>query len=313
MDVKVKRGRRVLTNKFIASVFDKASNNSIYDEYMRQEYKKVYSRLMFCVSVFHLFKNQENDFRISGLQCRDRFCSVCASIRAGKFSHKVSSLFHKFHNPHFLTITFGQRKKDLALSARDFRRCFLNFRQLKKGWWKKYVLGGFSSFEATFVENEGWHLHQHMIIDLKDGVKAVNTKGDEYQYVTEIKKELEKDLEKVGLGVISDIKPCDGSAVEELCKYIVKFTEFESEQAVIEAYRLKGFRQIQSFGIFYGQMKDIDLDVKTHEWRFVGKLFDYLKDSWSGLSPPSLDVVELTERALQLGIISKIQFKGVTV
>ncbi len=310
MSVFLKQGRRELTNKYIASVFYDAANDFQYEEYDRQEYKKVYNRLMFCVSAFYLHQNSKNEFRISGLQCRDRFCSICASIRAGKFAHKVGKLFSEFKNPHFLTITFGQRQPDLIASTKDFKRQFLNFRQLKKGWWKTNVLGGFSSFEATFVENQGWHLHYHMIVDIKPGVRIVNTTGDQFQYVTLEKKALEADLQKVGLGTISDIKPCNGSSVDELCKYIVKFTEFESRQAVLEAYRLKGFRQIQSFGTFYGRIKDADIEQKTHEWRFIGKFKDFLKMSWSGLSPPGQDIIDLTTRAMQLGIVGELKLQG---
>lgn len=296
-----------MTNNYIASVFLDASNDFYYDDYLRQEYKKVYDRLMFCVSAFHLHQNTSNEYRISGLQCRDRFCSICASIRAGKFAHKVSSIFSEFRNPHFLTLTFGQRQSDLVAATKDLKRKFLNFRKLKKGWWKTYVVGGFSSFEATYVGGEGWHLHYHMIIDVRPGVRLVNTTGDEFRYVTPEKKALESDLQKVGLGTISDIKPCNSTAVEELCKYIVKFTEFESKQAVLEAHRLKGFRQIQSFGSFYGRIKDADIEQKTHEWRFVGKLRDVLRDAWSGLSPPGQDIIDLTARAMQLGIVGNVK------
>lgn len=317
----LKQGRRVITNNYIATVFKDASEDFSYEELKRLEYKKVYDRLMFCVSAFHLHQNSKNDYRISGLQCRDRFCSICASIRAGKFSHKVSKLFDDFKNPHFLTVTFGKRQSDLIASTKDFKRQFLNFRQLKNrvpgttnkytpGWWKTYVIGGFSSFEATYVESQGWHLHMHMIVDIKPGHRIVNTTGQQYQYVTPEKKALEVDLQKVGLGIICDIKPCNGSAVDELCKYIVKFTEFQSKQAVLEAYDLKGFRQIQSFGTFYGRIKDADIEEKTNEWRFVGKLKDVLKSAWSGLSPPGQDLIDLTGRAMQLGIIGRVQLKG---
>ncbi|GEM_PF-6061170 len=318
--ITLKRGKRILTNEFVANVFYNAAKNHCSNFFcvsspLWTDYQKMYSKLMFCISVFSLYKNQHDAFKISGLKCYSRYCSICASIRAGRFSYKVSSIFHLFKNPHFLTITYGQRQQDLLKSSKDFRRRFLNFRQLKpvsNNWWNKYIFGGFSSFEATFVEGEGWHLHQHFIVDVRpENLKILNTQGDQFQYVTPEKQELEKALEKVGLGTVSDIKPCDSSSVDELCKYIVKFTEFQSERAVLEAYRLKGFRQVQSFGSMYGRIKDSDLETKTHQWRFVGKLQDFLKNAWSGLSPPTSEIMEVTQRALQLGIISNIGFSKI--
>lgn len=314
MAVQVKQGRRVITNQYIASIFLDAAKSRVYSFIQQEEFQKMHAKLMFCVSVLTLYQNNEGAFRISGLRCKDRFCSICASIRAGKFAYKVSKVFPHFKNPHFLTLTYGQRQEDLITSSKNFKRKLLNLRQYKNGWWKKYVIGGFGSFEATFKNGEGWHLHQHFIIDVKpDTLKIWNTQLDgQFEYVTEVKKELEKTLEVVGLGSISDIKPCDSSSVDELCKYIVKFTEFNDKQAVLEAYQLKGFRQIQSFGSMYGQITDKDLETKTHTWRFVDTLKDFLRTHWSGLAPPSFAVQEATSLALRLGVISQIQFKEIT-
>lgn len=314
MTVKIKQGKRVITNQYIASIFLEASKDSMYDFIKQGEFQKMHAKLMFCVSVLTLYQNDERAFRISGLRCTDRFCSICASIRAGKFAHKVSTIFLKFKNPHFLTLTYGQRQQDLLTSSKDFKRRLLNLRQYKRGWWKKYVTGGFGSFEATFVKGEGWHLHQHFIVDIQPAdLKIWNTQdGGQYQIVTDIKKELEETLVTVGLGTVSDIQPCDENAISELCKYIVKFTEFNDKQAVLEAYQLKGFRQIQSFGSMYGCVKDQDLETKTHKWRFVDTLKDFIKNNWSGLSPPALEVQEATNLALRLGVISQIQFKEIT-
>lgn len=314
MAVQIKQGKRVLTNQYIASIFLEAAKDTFYNSVQQGEFQKMHAKLMFCVSVLTLYQNDEGAFRISGLRCKDRFCSICASIRAGKFAYKVSTLFSKFKNPHFLTLTYGQRQQDLLTASKDFKRRLLNLRQYKKGWWKKYIVGGFGSFEATFVKGEGWHLHQHFIIDIKPpDLKIWNTRDDgQYQIVTDVKQELERTLEIVGLGTISDIKPCDDSAIGELCKYIVKFTEFNDRQAVLEAYQLKGFRQIQSFGSMYGLIHDKDLETKIHIWRFVDTLKDFIKNNWSGLSPPSLKIQEATNLALRLGVISQIQFKEIT-
>lgn len=309
---------RTRTNYFVASVFRAASENHIYDEHLRKEYRKLSDYLMFCVSAFNLFQNPNNQYKIAGMQCRHRLCSVCASIRAGKYANKVAAMFHLFKNPHFITITYGQRQQSLAVAAKDMQRRFVNLRGLKDRvpgtknrytprWWRTYVRGGIASLEATYREGEGWHVHYHILVDIVPGVTAVNTTGDQYQYVTPLKQALEADLQTVGLGTICDIRPCDVTSARELSKYIVKFVEIDSPQAILDAHGLKGFRQIQPFGTMFGKLKDEDLDQKTHEWRFLGRLRDVLRDAWSGLSPPGQDIIDLTTRAMQMGIIGKVQ------
>ena len=93
-----------------------------------------------------------------------------------------------------------------------------------KTWFKKYIAGGVEHIEVAKDRKRGWHIHSHILVDLKVARKVENMKEVGHSKVLDpIKKELEISLEKCGLGTISYIGTCKeraSASIYEPCSLV---------------------------------------------------------------------------------------------
>lgn len=95
------------------------------------------------------------------ITCDCRLCPDCASRRGARLIEEHSDILNGLHYPKMLGLTFlsvAHLDKAYIKWARD---CFTKLRRRKvmTGCW-----GGIYSFEATYTEGAGWHLHIHSLI-----------------------------------------------------------------------------------------------------------------------------------------------------
>ena len=193
------------------------------------------------------------------LRCKDRACPVCNSYRASILSRKVEKLGKDMQNPHLLTITANELNRDNLKTA--FQSYKDSVRMLKREvtWWKKYIRGGVEHIEVTYKEGTGWYVHSHMLVDLAVDRKVENMQLTENGYFLDpLKKDLEHVLLKVGLGIISDIRPVTEGYGKEISKYSMKFgldiDEARLKEIIVD---MKGKRMVSRFGNCYG-LKDLE-------------------------------------------------------
>jgi hypothetical protein len=206
-------------------------------------------------------------FYVSGIRCHDRVCPVCNAFRAGKLAKKVDGLMEKMNNPHFLTLTFGERVNTAVLnnSLNEFTEKLKKLRRTK--WWNESILGGIFFNEVTFKKGIGWHIHSHMIVDLKTDKKIFNLQGGYGDVsVTDFKKKLELTCVKEGLGRISSINPCQIGTGRELSKYFYKVgLDFDRENNEAIAEMIIAFKNRRIYGTF-GNCRNIKAqDVEDEE------------------------------------------------
>jgi len=215
-------------------------------------------RMGICGNTINVLTKQEEGYESvlfrPELRCKDRVCPVCNSYRASVLARKVEKLGQEMINPHMLTITANSHNRfDLKVAFKDFKDSMKKLKR-DKSWFKKYIKGGIDHIEVVFNKKTGWHVHSHMIVDLKILRNVYNTVNVDGGYDVDIvKKELEVVLERVGLGVISDIRPVTEGYGKEISKYCTKFAlDIEDERLKEVIINLKGKRMVSKFGSCYG-------------------------------------------------------------
>ena len=215
-------------------------------------------RMGICGNTINILRKQENGYESvlfkPELRCKDRLCPVCNSFRASILARKVEKSGKEMINPHMLTITASlENRFDLKVAFKNFKDSMKKLKR-DKSWFKKYIHGGIDHIEVVFNKKTGWHIHSHMIVDLKISRNVYNTVNLPNGYDVDIvKKELEVVLERVGLGVISDIRPVTEGYGKEISKYCAKFAlDIDDERLKEIIIALKGKRMISRFGSCYG-------------------------------------------------------------
>lgn len=98
-------------------------------------------------------------------RCKLRFCPVCGQIRRDIMLESYYDVFNTMKNPYMLTLTvpdlFSMSKKDI----KELTESFTKIRRAKV--WEKSIIGGLSSLEITYTNNEKWHPHLHILLDIK--------------------------------------------------------------------------------------------------------------------------------------------------
>ncbi len=221
-------------------------------------------RIGMCGNTINILRKQENGYESilfkPELRCKDRLCPVCNSFRASTLARKVEKLGKEMTNPHMLTITASlENRFDLEVAFKNFKASMKKLKR-DKSWFKKYISGGIEHIEVVFNKQTGWHIHSHMIVDLKILRNVYNTVNLPNGYEIDIvKKELEVVLERVGLGVISDIRPVTEGYGKEISKYCAKFAlDIDDERLKEIIMALKGKRMVSKFGSCYGVKEPVE-------------------------------------------------------
>ena len=203
-------------------------------------------------------------YYVSGIRCHDRVCPVCNAFRAGKLSRKVNELQSKMINSHLLTITDGVRVP-YSFFEEGLTSFTTSLKKLRRSnWFKDNISGGIYFLEVTYKKGHGWHLHCHMLIDIVGDKPVFNLSGGfENLKVSDFKKGLEYSCKFVGLGAISDIRPCEPNSGAELSKYFYKLglsLDKENQFALLEMVQVfRGKRIYDTFGSCRGVNKQEDV------------------------------------------------------
>jgi hypothetical protein len=204
-------------------------------------------------------KNPENVLFEPQVRCKDRVCPICNSYRSSILARKVEELGKRMTNPHLLTVTAPNIfRDDLKKSFANYKTAMRAFKK-NRSWFKKYIAGGVEHIEVAKNKKRDWHIHSHMLVDLKVSRQVENMKQVGHDKILDpIKKELEIALEKCGLGTISDIRPVTSGYGKEISKYALKIGVDTSDDDLKEMMiHLKGKRMVSKFGSCYG-VKDLE-------------------------------------------------------
>jgi hypothetical protein len=215
------------------------------------------------------------------LRCKDRVCPVCNSYRASILARKVEKLGERMTNPHLLTVTAPNLfRDDLKKGFANYKDSMRSFKR-NKTWFKKYIAGGVEHIEVNKDRKKGWHIHSHILVDLKVAHKVENMKQVGHTKVLDpIKKELEIALEKCGLGTISDIRPVTSGYGKEISKYALKIgVDIDDNDLKEMILHLKGKRMVSKFGNCYGikDMEELEEGERT-DYQYIGQLKDVILD-----------------------------------
>jgi hypothetical protein len=215
------------------------------------------------------------------LRCKDRVCPVCNSYRASILARKVEKLGERMTNPHLLTVTAPNLfRDDLKKGFANYKDSMRSFKR-NKTWFKKYIAGGVEHIEVNKDRKKGWHIHSHILVDLKVAHKVENMKQVGHSKVLDpIKKELEIALEKCGLGTISDIRPVTSGYGKEISKYALKIgVDIDDNDLKEMILHLKGKRMVSKFGNCYGikDMEELEEGERT-DYQYIGQLKDVILD-----------------------------------
>ena len=172
------------------------------------------------------------------ISCGHRLCPDCASRRGKRLVEEHSDILKRLHYPKMLTLTFVSVEHIDKAYIRWARRCFTKLRRRKvmRGCW-----GGIYSFEATYTEGVGWHLHIHALI------------GSSY-----IKQaELSEEWKGITGACVVDIRAVKGkdkwNKVREVVKYPSKVATFLDKPNLVDEFLLatEGVNLAYGFGAMY--------------------------------------------------------------
>lgn len=238
------------------------------------------------------------------LRCKDRVCPVCNSYRASILARKVERLGMRMSNPHMLTVTASPlNRNDLRVCMEKYKSSIRAFKR-NTTWFKKYVAGGIEHVEVVRQRDRGWHIHSHMLVDMKTDRMV----GNLYSTATgmeldPVKRSMEEALRKAGLGTISDIRPVIEGYGSEISKYALKLgTDISDEDLKEFIVTLKGKRMISRFGNCYG-IKDLEeLEEEEHEeYDDLGTIDDVVNKCFA--DEIDADLVQYVTEAVRIGLI----------
>jgi hypothetical protein len=229
--------------------------------------------------------SNSNDFLFEPqLRCKDRVCPICNSYKASILSKKVEEIGKKMTNPHLLTVTASNLfRDDLKKSFENYKIAMRNFKR-NKTWFKKYIAGGVEHIEVAKNKKRDWHIHSHILVDLKVARKVENMQEVNHMKVLDpIKRELEIALEKCGLGTISDIRPVTTGYGKEISKYALKIgVDIDDEDLKEMIVHLKGKRMVSKFGNCYGVKEVEELDSEeVQDYVSLGSLNEVIRDCFN--------------------------------
>jgi len=170
--------------------------------------------------------------------CKHRLCPDCAARRGALLVSEHESLLKGLRYPKMLTLTFLSVAHLTRGFVRWARNCFtrLRHRKIFSGCW-----GGIYSFEATYTEGKGWHLHIHAVI----GSKFIP------------QEELSAEWQKITGAWDVDIRAVRGddkwSAIQEVVKYPAKAATFMNNPALVDEFlkATEGVSLAYGFGAMY--------------------------------------------------------------
>lgn len=100
-----------------------------------------------------------------GSGCKQRWCPICATIRARGIAFRAVNWLRTLREPKFLTLTLQHSGRPLNLQIDKLYHAFSRLRS--RVWWKRSVRQGIWFSQVTYnPETETWHPHLHCVIDM---------------------------------------------------------------------------------------------------------------------------------------------------
>lgn len=175
--------------------------------------------------------------------CNRKWCPLCAVRLAKLRATKLKLWAATIHQPKHLVLTMRNFTVLTRPKIRQFQKALLKLRRLKI--WKS-VKGGCASLEITNGK-EGWHLHAHLLLD----VRWLDMAALSIQWGNLVGQEF---------GIVK-IKDCRGTDyLAEVSKYVCKGSELATwpgEQIWEFINAIKGCRFFFAFGSLFKMTADI--------------------------------------------------------
>jgi hypothetical protein len=155
--------RKVITQAMVLGLLD-AHNNKGLDGEWRKSYWNTYH----CQG--RVFTAEQ---KLHGTYCKNRFCTLCCSIRKAVIINQYLPVINTWTEAHFVTLTIkAVRAKTLHPALRSILRCFRwitdkHRKRYKRG--KGIELKGIKSLECNFnPERKTYNPHLHLIVENKE-------------------------------------------------------------------------------------------------------------------------------------------------
>lgn len=177
-------------------------------------------------------------------QCCQRWCPLCAGKKAYERQKKIRLWVKQIKQPKHIVVTARNTTQIEKKWVRQFEKALLS---LRRSILFKKVKGGCTSMEVT-NESRGWHLHAHMLVDVR------------WLDSGELAKEW---AWRIGQD-FAIVKVQDGRGKDyagEVAKYVVKGNAIASwavEEIVAFIKAFKGVRTFTRFGSLRGKNEYID-------------------------------------------------------
>lgn len=154
---KGKAKRKIVTQKIILSLIEAAEKKGATDRV------KAYRNTLYCLDKFY-----SSDGRVYGKYCKNRFCTLCCSIRKAEIINRYYPVIMSWEEPHFITLT----QKSVPAAKLDLWFYGVNkaFRQITDKYKKRDQRGkglklvGIKSMECNFNPvARTYNPHQHLL------------------------------------------------------------------------------------------------------------------------------------------------------
>lgn len=242
---------------------------------------------------------QEDD-KITGKFCNNRWCLVCNRIRTAKLINGYKEPLSRMKEPHFVTLTIPNVKgKYLKSTIEDMLKTLTRIRKnIKKTYGIK--LTGIRKVECTYnAERNDYHPHYHFLIETKEASdKLVDMWLQQYP-----------DAERSA----QDVRKAKDTDLVEIFKYFTKVVnkdKFHPKNMDIIFRAMKGKRVFQPMGIKKDVDENIDelhsqkIDFKvpnTEIWGWEQGSYDWTTSDGELLTEyePSLEFIEYINKLNQ--------------
>ena len=108
--------RKVITQSMVLNLLDAAAKAAVQNEKIYRGYWNTY----YCQNKVYTANG-----RMYGIYCKNRFCTLCCSIRKAEIINKYLPVLEKWEDPYFITLTVKSvSKKLLHKRIRDVLRAF---------------------------------------------------------------------------------------------------------------------------------------------------------------------------------------------
>ena len=294
--------RKMITQKMVLSLIDVCDKNSTPDR------KKAYWNTFNCQS-----KIYSGNGRLYGKYCKNRFCTLCCSIRKAEIINNYMPIIQAWPDPYFVTLTI--KSQPLRNLNKFMRGMIKAFRRINEKYRKRSQRGngiklvGIKSLECNFnPRRKEYNPHFHLIVPNQAIAKILLS---EWLTIWTAKY---TDIKGQKIEPIYNKQ----SALIELIKYGSKiFTEPDVNKKLkskgksnIHAAALenifiamKGLRIFERFGFNLPNESEkvrqsATVIQKYDEWEFVPKVFDWVNpknDQTLSEYKPAKDLLNMLE------------------